>query len=50
MKLKTCKVFVNSIMALANHCYIGLSKTMTIEWEQSKEFIGDGYGYIYQYV
>ena len=33
MKPKTCKLLVNTILALANHCYIGLSKTMTVEWE-----------------
>ena len=33
MKLETYKLLVNSILTLANHCYIGLSKTMTIEWK-----------------
>jgi len=33
MKPKTCKPLVNSILALANRCYIRDCKTATIEWE-----------------
>jgi hypothetical protein len=33
IKPKTCKLLVNSILPLANYCYIRVCKTATIEWE-----------------
>jgi len=33
MKPITCKLLVNSILAIANRCYIRASKYSTIEWE-----------------
>jgi hypothetical protein len=33
MKQKTCKLLVNSVLPLANPCYIRACKTETIEWE-----------------
>ena len=33
MKQKTCKLLVNSVLPLANPCYIRACKTATIEWE-----------------
>jgi hypothetical protein len=30
---ETCKLLVNSILLLANPCYIRACKTATIEWE-----------------
>ena len=31
MKNETCKLLVNSVLPLANPCYIGLCKSVTIE-------------------
>ena len=33
MKNETCKLLVNSVLPLANPCYIRLCKSVTIEWE-----------------
>jgi hypothetical protein len=33
MKPKTCKLLVNSILALVNHCYYRDYFALTIEWE-----------------
>ena len=37
MKNETCKLLVNSVLPLANPCYIRLCKSVTIEWESIME-------------